>query len=241
MTLHHWPNPRVPWRSFHNHWIVRLVEYLNQGVLPKNFQARPTELIIGIEPDILLLQDADTAKPHPSASRSALAEATLIATLPAPADLPFVGVYSSYDTSRLVAVIELVSPGNKDRPEARHAFTEKLLFLLHEGVHVMVIDVISLPATSIRETVLQRLRLAGHLDYENGSSMDEKLWLSSYCSLPAADPQPHLQVKEWAYPTAVSQPLPSLPLFLHTDQLWVSVDLQQTYSATIEAGRYRPS
>jgi hypothetical protein len=38
---------------------------LNQGVLPKDFRARPTELIIGIEPDILLLQDADTAKPHP--------------------------------------------------------------------------------------------------------------------------------------------------------------------------------
>lgn len=59
MFLHHWPNPRVPWRSFHNHWIVRLVEYLNQEVLPEGFQARPTELIVGVEPDILLLQGAD--------------------------------------------------------------------------------------------------------------------------------------------------------------------------------------
>lgn len=240
MTLHHWPNPRTPWRSFHNHWIVRLVEYLNQSVLPKDYQARPTELIIGIEPDVLLLQDADTGKADPSMSQPTLAEATLTATLPTPADLPFVGVYSSYDTSRLVAVIELVSPGNKDRPEARHSFTEKVLFLLHEGVHVMVIDVTSLPAIPIRETILQRLRLDGHLDHENGSATAEQLWLSSYCSLPANDPQPHLQVKEWAYPAAVNQPLPSLPLFLRTDQLWVMVNLQQTYTETIEAGRYRP-
>ncbi|MBI5292298.1 MAG: hypothetical protein HY872_10530 [Chloroflexi bacterium] len=56
MPLHHWPNPRVPWRSFYNHWIVRIVEQLN-GVLPPGFRARPTELIVGIEPDVLLLHE----------------------------------------------------------------------------------------------------------------------------------------------------------------------------------------
>jgi hypothetical protein len=60
MTLHHWPNPCVPWRSFHNHWVVRLVEYLNRGVLPDGFRARPTELIVGVEPDVLLLREGDT-------------------------------------------------------------------------------------------------------------------------------------------------------------------------------------
>jgi hypothetical protein len=78
------------------------------------------------------------------------------------------------------------------------------------------------------------------LDYNNGDSANKRLWLSSYCALPADDPQPHLQAKEWAYSAAVGQPLPSLPLFLRTDQLWVMVDLQQTYAGTIEAGRYGP-
>jgi hypothetical protein len=219
---------------------VRLVEYLNQDVLPKDYQARPSELIIGIEPDVLLLQEADASNGQSQTAQPALTEATLTATLPAPADLPFVGVYSSYDTGRLVAVIELVSPGNKDRPESRQSFTEKILFLLHEGIHVIVVDVISLPAVSIRQAILERLRLDGHLDYHNGDATSERLWLSSYCALPAEDPQPHLQVKEWAYPAAVGQPLPSLPFFLRTDQLWVTVDLQQTYTETIEAGRYRP-
>jgi hypothetical protein len=64
--------------------------------------------------------------------------------LPVPADLPLAGVHGSYDTRRLVAVIEIVSPGNKNRLQVRHAFAEKVLFLLPEGVHVMVVDVISL-------------------------------------------------------------------------------------------------
>jgi hypothetical protein len=105
----------------------------------------------------------------------------------------------------------------------------------------MVVDVISLPAVSIRQAILERLRLDGRLDYNNGGAAGERLWLASYCALPAEDPQPHLQVKEWAYPAAVGQPLPSLPLFLRTDQLWVMVALQQTYAETIEAGRYRPA
>lgn len=81
--------------------------------------------------------------------------------LPAPADLPMVGIYSSYDTSRLVAIIEIVSPDNKDRAEAIHTFVEKVLFLLQDGVHVMIIDVISFPGQSMRPPILERLGLAG--------------------------------------------------------------------------------
>lgn len=121
MSLHHWPNPRVPWRSFHNHWIVRLVEYLNQDVLPAGFQARPTEFIVGIEPGVLLLQMADQPEHTHSETRPLLAEATNTAVIPSPADLPMVGIYSAHDTSRLVAIIKIVSPGNKDRPEAVRA------------------------------------------------------------------------------------------------------------------------
>jgi hypothetical protein len=233
MTLHHWPNPKVPWRSFHNHWIVRLVEYLNQDVLPAGFQARPTEFIVGIEPDLLLLQMADQPEPF-TGTAPFLAEATATAVLPAPADLPIVGIYSAYDTSRLVAIIEIVSPGNKDRAEAVQAFVEKVLFLLQDGVHVMVIDVISLPGESMRQPILERLGLEHSVQDVPG------LWCASYCALPEDDPQPHLTVREWAEAVAVARPLPQLPLFLRLDQQWVMVDLQTTYAATLAAGRYQP-
>jgi hypothetical protein len=234
MNLHHWPNPNVPWRSFHNHWIVRLVEYLNQDVLPAGFQARPTEFIVGIEPDVLLLQMADQPDLAHLQTQPALAEATATAVLPAPADLPMVGIYSSYDTSRLVAIIEIVSPGNKDRREAVQAFVEKVLFLLQDGVHVMVLDVISLPGESIRRPILERLGLADTTPVVSG------LWCASYCALPTDDPLPHMMIREWAESVHIGQSLSALPLFLRLDQQWVMVDLQKTYAATLSAGRYQP-
>ena len=232
MPLHHWPNPRVPWRSFHNHWIVRLVEYLNEGILPPGFQARPTEYIVGIEPDVLLLQEADN--PTGNGPRPALREATTTAVLPPPAELPIVGIYSAYDTSRLVAAIEIVSPGNKDRPQAVRAFVEKIIFLLQDGVHVMVIDVISLPQPPMRQPILERLGLAA-------TTSEPGLWLSSYCAIPEDSPHPHFTIKEWASQTPLNTSLPALPLFLQTDQQYVMVDLEQTYQETLAAGRYRPT
>lgn len=234
MPLHHWPNPRVPWRSFHNHWIVRIVEQLND-VLPPGFRARPTELIVGIEPDVLLLQEADRPGAQPAANQPALADATLTATLPRPAELPMVGVYSAYDTSRLVAIVELISPGNKDRAEAVQAFVEKVVFLLQDGVHVMTVDVISLPRMPIRQALLIRLGL------NEPAVGRDRLWVSSYCALPGEDPRAHLTVREWAYDFAVGDPLPAPPLFLHADQLRVMVDLEASYQATLQAGRYEPA
>ena len=233
MPVHHWPNPRVSWKSFHHLWIARLVEYLNQEALPAGFQARPTELIVGVEPDVLLLQDADKPEAAPPMKQPELAEATLTAVLPPPAEMPIVGVYSAYNSSHLVAAIELVSPGNKDRPEAVQTFTEKALFLLQEGVHLMVVDVISLPHQPIRKAILKRLEIADSLD-------ESQLWISSYCALPGEDPQPHLEVREWARNVTLGDTLPSLPLFLRSDQLWVTVDLEASYQATLQAGRYKP-
>jgi hypothetical protein len=215
---------------------VRLVEYLNEGVLPPGFQARPAELIVGIEPDLLLLQAAD----HPetnglTSSQPTLGEATLTAVLPSPAELPIVGIYSAYNTNRLVAAIEIVSPGNKDRSETIQSFVEKVLFLLQEGVHVMVVDVIRLPRQAMRRPILKRLGLH---DRDNES---HHVWVSSYCSLPDSEPQPHLKVQEWAHAVNVNEALPALPLFLRTDQQWVMVDLESTYQATLHAGRYNPT
>jgi hypothetical protein len=47
-------------------------------------------------------------------------------------------------------------------------------------------------------------------------------------------------VREWAAKLTIGEPLPSLPLFLQTDQLWVPVDLEKSYQETLEAGRYDP-
>jgi len=44
---------------------------------------------------------------------------------------------------RLVAAIELVSPGSKDRPATRQAFLRKCASYLQEGVSVIIVDVVT--------------------------------------------------------------------------------------------------
>jgi hypothetical protein len=111
---------------------------------------------------------------------------------------------------------------------------EKVLFLLQEGFHVMVVDVISLPRMPVRLSLLTRLGLEEPV-VETG-----QLWASSCCSLPGDAPHPQIVVREWAAKLTIGEPLPSLPLFLQTDQLWVPVDLEKSYQETLEAGRYDP-
>ena len=234
MPLHLWKNPRVSWKSFHNFWIVQIAAHLNE-VLPPGFQARPTELVVGIEPDVLVTQQQEHPETaSPLKSQPVLMEATLTAVISPPAEAPFVGVYSEYDATHLVAAIELVSPSNKHSNADVQTFVSKARLLLEDGVHLMIVDVISDPARRIRKPLLQHLGIEADV-------AEDRLWVSSYCSLPTEEPHPHITIREWARDLAVAEPLPSLPLFLHCDELWVMVDLESTYQETIRAGRYKPA
>jgi hypothetical protein len=46
----------------------------------------------------------------------------------------------STDGHRIVALIEIVAPGNKDRPKSVDDFVEKAWAALHEGLHLLVVD-----------------------------------------------------------------------------------------------------
>src|SRR5262249_6348820 len=62
---------------------------------------------------------------------------------------------------RLVAVVELVSPRNKDRPEARSASQNRYLGYLTHGVHLLLIDVHRQPqAFSFADALAQALGLS---------------------------------------------------------------------------------
>ena len=47
------------------------------------------------------------------------------------------------DDARLVAVVELVSPSNKDRPESRRAFAAKTAAYLQRGVGLIILDIVT--------------------------------------------------------------------------------------------------
>ena len=61
----------------------------------------------------------------------------------------------------LVAVIELVSPANKDRPESRQAFVAKCAVLLRKGVAVSIVDLVT---TRRFNLYAQLMEFIGHPD-----------------------------------------------------------------------------
>jgi hypothetical protein len=121
---------------------------------------------------------------------------------------------------RVVAVIELVSPRNKDRALSVGDFAGKVAGLVRRGVHVVVIDI--LPPGRFDPGGMHAAIWPG-LDTEPdpvAPPADQPLTFAGY----RADERP---VAYLSY-AGVGQPLPDVPLFLD-DGVFVEVPLEQTY------------
>ena len=57
----------------------------------------------------------------------------------------------------LVAAIELISPGNKDRAEQRQAFATKCASYLHQGVSLIIIDIVTNRRANLHNEIIQLL------------------------------------------------------------------------------------
>src|SRR5207244_6651122 len=69
-------------------------------------------------------------------------------------DVCEVRVYDAERGMRLVGAIELVSPGNKDRPEARQAFVAKCAAYLQEQVSLIVVDIVTSRSANLHAELL---------------------------------------------------------------------------------------
>src|SRR5689334_15933624 len=114
---------RRSWEGFHGLWAAALVEKLNRDVLAEDYFA-DMQVHIGsqVGVDIATLSESGGAGTRGAAAATALAPAWT----PPATDLVFptvfpddieVQVFATVTGATLVAAIELVSPGNKDRPE----------------------------------------------------------------------------------------------------------------------------
>src|SRR5882724_4513301 len=68
-----------------------------------------------------------------------------------------VRVYDQAHGRQLVAAVEIVSPANKDRPESRRAFVTKCAVLLHQGVCVSMVDLVTTRNFNIYTDLLANL------------------------------------------------------------------------------------
>jgi hypothetical protein len=157
------------------------------------------------------------------AARAAPAYAPPIPDAAIPAVFPDtfeVRVFHTAAGLTLVAVIELVSPGNKDRPAERTAFAAKCASYLAQGVSLIVVDVVTNRHANLHDD-LMRLMNAPDRNFPDGVN----LYAVAYRPVRRGE-RPEIDL--WMRRLAVEAPLPTLPLRL-TGDLFVPVDFEATY------------
>ena len=119
------------WESFHATWLASLADALNRVLPAGYFAEEQVHAGPGVEIDVASFDaghaDAgDGRNGSPAVATAVWSPPAAVATVPAAfADDFEVRVYDDRAGPRLVAALELVSPRNKDRPDARRAFATK--------------------------------------------------------------------------------------------------------------------
>jgi hypothetical protein len=123
----------------------------------------------------------------------------------------------------LVAVVEVVSPGNKSSKSRFRKFVAKTTGFLDQGVHVLVIDLF--PPTPRDPHGIHQVIWSEQYDGEFDFRPDKPLTLASYMA-----GSQESAARAFVEPIAVGEVLPSMPLFLWTDR-YVNVELETTYAS----------
>ena len=213
-----WDTQR-PWEGFHGAWAAALAFHLNGGVLPAEYFALPLVQAAGRnEVDVATLRDRPAAGPGGWLPPPPTVAAPLEGADP---DSFGVQVSRNFGGPHLRAAIELVSPGNKDRPAARAAFAAKCAGHLRRGVSVVVVDIVTERSANLHAELMKAVSPVGPA-WESAS----RLYAVSYRGV-LADP-PRLEA--WPHELAVGRPLPELPLWLEAD-LCVPLRLEESYAA----------
>jgi hypothetical protein len=133
-----------------------------------------------------------------------------------------VRVYDQEDSRRLVAAVEIVSPRNKDRPDAREAFVSKCHAMLVEGVCVAIVDPVTTRSANLFAELAQRLGA------QPPAIAEESIYVASCRILSSRRGQ---RVETWEHTLAVGAALPTLPLWI-SELRYVPLELERTYEDT---------
>jgi Protein of unknown function (DUF4058) len=232
MPIHDWT--RVPagiFHHFHGRWIAAICDALNDGLLPGDYYALAEQAAAGLGPDILTLQLREPATDLPEdGARGPVGTMALTrpqATITAKSDAEFYRRKKSWiavrhvSDDRVVAIVEIVSPGNKASRNPFRAFVAKMYELLDHQVHLLVIDL--LPPTprdphGIHAAIWKEIVEDDPFVPPPG----KPLTLVGYESA--------LEVTAYIEPVAVGDALPDMPLILEPGGA-VKVPLEMTYQS----------
>jgi hypothetical protein len=232
MPVHDWTLVDAGiFHSFHTVWIGAINNALNEGILPEGYYALAEQHAGRAIADILTLHtlpaNERTMPPSPSTGGTAVAEAPprvrrKLTIEPAALTHRRTLAIRHVSGHRLVALLEIVSPANKDRASRVDDFVEKAESAFAAGVHLLLVDLFPPgphDSEGMHGAVLARLEDARE-SYDLPAN--EPLTLASY----VADVPMDVYVEHLAVGASMSD----MPLFLDPDR-YVNVPLESTYQA----------
>jgi hypothetical protein len=222
-------HPQRHWESFHIAWAGAMADLLNERLLPEGYFAEE-QIHHGarVEIDVATFEEsAAAAGPRRDGGTQTLPTSAWSPPAPAmtlPGSFPAsfeVLVFQSEGGANLVAAIELVSPGNKDRLAERRAFAAKCASYLIQGIGLIIIDVVTSRRANLHDELVRLMEYG------------DQYLLSPATDLYAVAYQPLRrdqvdQIAAWPVPLALGQALPVQPLALNAE-LRLPVDLEATY------------
>jgi hypothetical protein len=138
-----------------------------------------------------------------------------------------VRIYDESQGRQLVAAIEIVSPRNKDRSQAREEFVSKCHAMLQQQVCVVIVD----PVTNRSANLFAEL--AERLGANPPSIANESIYA---VSMRWVFVRRKLRLETWEHRLEVGAPLPTLPLWI-SDMRYVPLELERTYEETCKGLR----
>jgi hypothetical protein len=228
MPIHDWSrvDPGI-FHHFHQSWTIELSNALNGGVLPPGFFAMAEQVVSGPVPDVVTLQrwpkPGDRDEP---VGGVAVADAPPRARFVTSAELdPYVHkanrIAIKHRLGQVVAVIEIVSPGNKSSLHALRALVEKAAELLRAGINLLVVDLF--PPSPRDPQGLHKAIWDEICEEPFALPADKPLTVAAYS---ASEPK-----TAYVEPVAVGDPLPALPIFL-APGIYVPAPLEATYQTS---------
>jgi len=237
MPIHDWTRVTAgTFHDFHQTWLVGIKSALNAGRLPAGFYAQAEQIAGGLGPDVLTLEgpvDADDDGPSstPGAPAAlAIAEKPPRVQLHTKAEVDLYARKASAiairhsSNHRVVAMIEIVSPGNKNNRHALSKFVEKAVEFLDAGVQLLILDLI--PPGSFDPRGIHAAIWEECTGEQFTPPAGQPLTLAAYIGGGAFE--------AYVEPIAVGSMLIDMPLFLDADT-YVPTPLQTTYQSAWEA------
>lgn len=232
MPIHNWtPVNAGVFHHFHHGWITSICNALNSGILPAGYYALAEQVAGNTGPDVLAIELNSTSS-NLDAPALDLREQGAIAVEVCPPQVQFVAsteieyylhkqqmivIHHSSD-DRVVALIEIISPGNKSSSHAFRKFLDKAAAAVWQGYHLLIIDLF--PPTSRDPQGIHGAIWNEICDDSYRAPANKPLTLAAYSVGET--------IRAYVEPIDHGAELPEMPLFLEPGS-YVNISLETTY------------